>query len=198
MRSFILTRGQNRKCTYNALRVIERPGNQPNGIEQVTLFFAPGRFTEVADDLNVQPIVDDGFIVEIRQAAPRPVKVVEPVVEKPVIPPVVVIPVVEKVVEEPVEEPKEADKPLVVDVGIMTATVDPGDDGELGTDDDVVTIKPNVKEEVLDDGDEYVDEEDDYEEMEDGRFRCLICMRAGEEKILRSENGMIAHIEKKH
>jgi len=35
-----------------------------------------------------------------------------------------------------------ADEPLTVDVGIMRATVDPGDDGALGTEDDEVTIAP--------------------------------------------------------
>lgn len=55
---------------------------------------------------------------------------------------------------EPVPEPKakkepepeeEPEKAIEVDVGAMTATVKAGEDGELGTEDDEVTIKPKTK-----------------------------------------------------
>lgn len=50
---------------------------------------------------------------------------------------------------EPVPEPKAKavpeEKSVEVDVGVMTATVEAGEDGELGTDDDEVTIKPRTK-----------------------------------------------------
>ena len=43
----------------------------------------------------------------------------------------------------PVPEPEE--KKVEVDVGAMTATVKAGPDGELGTDDDIKSIRPNRK-----------------------------------------------------
>lgn len=52
---------------------------------------------------------------------------------------------------EPVPEPKSKaspeteEKSVEVDVGVMTATVEAGEDGELGTDDDEVTIRPKTK-----------------------------------------------------
>jgi len=41
--------------------------------------------------------------------------------------------------------PPGQDDPLSVDVGAMSATVDPGPDGQLGTDDDETTITPKKK-----------------------------------------------------
>jgi len=218
MKLYMLARGHDRACVYNALRTIVRRGNQPNGIEQVPVSFVPGKITRIDAKLNMQPAIDDGAVVEVKKVIPKviappvvapkhvePKAVVAPVVEEPVI----AQPVASPPVVEPVEPVVEVDEPLEVDVGIMTATVDPGDDGKLGTDDDVVTITPKDKDDevvaddddeyVDDDGEEYVDDEAaEYEELEDGKFRCLVCARAGEEKILRTEKGMISHIEKTH
>lgn len=69
---------------------------------------------------------------ELPQADPEPVPEPEPVV-KPAGGPV----------WKKVGEPK--DDPLKVQVGVMEATVDPGKDGQLGTDDDKTTVKPKPK-----------------------------------------------------
>jgi hypothetical protein len=47
-----------------------------------------------------------------------------------------VVEITRKVIDEPV------DAPMSVEVGVMTATIDPGEDGKLNTEDDKVTITP--------------------------------------------------------
>jgi len=49
------------------------------------------------------------------------------------------------VVPVPDPEPEKEGKQVEVDVGSMTATVKPGLDGELGTEDDEVSIKPKPR-----------------------------------------------------
>lgn len=46
--------------------------------------------------------------------------------------------------------------------------------------------------------DEDEEEAGDYEELSDGSFKCLLCDIEGEEKILKTEKGMINHIESAH
>ena len=79
--------------------------------------------------------------------------------------------------------PDPSEKGIKVQVGVMEATVDPGDDGELGTDDDEVTIKPKKVVE--------------YEEIENAKgetiFRCTEC---GLKR--KKEQTIIDHIEDKH
>ena len=91
-----------------------------------------------------------------------------------------------------------SDKPMKVKVGAMTATVDPGEDGELNTEDDKVTISPTEPEPEPEPEPEEPEPEEEYYQLEDGRFQCAICERKGNEKILKTEEGMINHIADKH
>jgi len=99
-----------------------------------------------------------------------------------------------------------SDKPMKVKVGAMTATVDPGEDGELNTEDDKVTISPTDPEEEPEEeepeeepeDEEDEDDQEEYYQLDDGRFQCAICEREGNEKILKTEEGMINHVADKH
>jgi|GEM_PF-5638334 len=178
-KQFMLTRQQKKPCTHLGIEVIPKPGNQPDVMMQRYVPFIPGKISDVDVNVDMSAAVDAGFIVEVNTDKFREIKeeaLVAPKSEDPVDEP-------EMDVD---DEPKGDDKPITVDVGAMTAEIDPGEDGELGTEDDEVTISPNGNGDF------------DYEETDDGRFECLVCKREGEEKILKTEKGIIDHIEDKH
>jgi len=129
-KQYMLSRRFNRPCTHNGLKKIAKPGSQPDTVVQVPVYFEPAKLAQVPDDVDMSGPVAAGFIVEVK-----------PVVEKPPVKPREA----EKKKEapkprEPKEEPR--DEPLEVEVGAMKATVDPGEDGKLGTEDDKVKISP--------------------------------------------------------
>jgi len=298
MKSYMLTRVYEKKCTHEGVRKVSRPNGLPDIIEYVVIPFEPKKISKVDEEIDMSAPVDAGFIVEVAEPiieVPDPdvlgkdcggllrshemivqlmldraddieeeVVVEEPeeeaidelefveeeteepeelVDEEPVEP--------EEDEEEPAEEPIEGepeveehgdDEPLEVEVGIMIATVDPGEDGELNTDDDIVEISRKVVEEdeledeeceeddeeleddedeeeleeedeelsedlSEDEDDEDEDEEDEeeeessdieYEKLANGSFLCLKCKSEGDEKILKTELGMIKHIQDKH
>lgn len=180
---YMLTRGQSRPCTHNAIRIIQRPGSLLDLRQQVQISFVPGKAVEVPGDLDLSAVVASGFLVEIKPRGTKAVvkvkdsrpklsqllnlqpKPVEPVPEKPV----EVEP--EKLVVEP-------EKP--VEVEPEKSVVEP----------EKPVVEPEIAEEADDDA--------DYEETADGRFRCLRCQAEGVKKILKTENRMTAHIRAKH
>jgi len=159
---YMLTGHHAKPCTHSGFRVLERPGNQPNGIEAVQVPFVPGKITSVETDIDMTVSVEAGFIVEIREVAP----------EAPDAP---TGPEETEATKDAPDPPKEDDAP-------------PADDQNSEPEGD---DEPEEEE-------EEEEEEASYEELPDGRFQCLICKLNVEEKILKTEKGMIDHIQDKH
>jgi hypothetical protein len=84
------------------------------------------------------------------------------------------------------KEPDPAESGVEVQVGVMKATVKPGKDGKLGTDDDEITITPTTK----------IDGVVEYEEIDDNGTKIFKCTACGLTR--KTKKGIVAHIERDH
>jgi hypothetical protein len=108
---------------------------EPQTLRKAGIVIEPGGFVDTPKNFMLGTV--GGWITSGKVAVDQPpawyleAKPPEPKAEEPV------------VKEAPEPEPEE--KKVEVDVGAMTVTVEPGEDGELGTDDDEVDITPKKR-----------------------------------------------------
>jgi len=186
---YIMTRRFNRPTTFQGTRIVKRPGNVPDGIERIDIPFKPMQVTYVDDDIDMSASVESGWIFKSR--APKAVEP-EEIPES-----------LKDLEEEPDKEPEDPeDEDPGTEVGDDTdveADADTETDGETDadaeSDDDGADADDDTDVDDVDDDDE---DEAAYELLEDGSYQCLICKAQDEEKILKTESGMLAHIESKH
>ncbi len=126
-KKYMLAGFQTKPCTHHGVKHVAAEGNAPARKIFVDVAFKPGKITET--DLDMSAIVEAGYITEVLIAKP-PVKAPEKKIVAP---------------EVPQGDNEKQDEPIKVEIGDMEATIDPGKDGELGTKDDVVEVKPKPK-----------------------------------------------------
>lgn len=132
----------------------------------------------VDTDVDLDHWVASGVMIKISEVVRT---VDEPVVSSPSLPP----PPVPTVVSE-LQIPSPVSKQEVDDI----APDDTDTDSESDADYDVEADTLNVPEDD--------DVEVEYEELEDHSYKCLLCAKEGIEKVLKTEEGMLKHIESKH
>lgn len=175
-RDFMLTRNMNRRCVMHGLRVVERPGNVPNGVERVEISFVPGKITTVEDDeLDLRHAVDDKLIVEVGQRRLKEWSNNHTEVANSLSDPSNIMPEMEpgdvKVCEEVIEEDVEAD----AEEDVQDAEEEDAEDVEL-----------------------VEKQEESYIQLESGKFQCLLCKKEGITKVLSTEGWLKNHLEKNH
>lgn len=126
-KKYMLSGFQTKPCTHFGVKHLAAEDNKPARKLFVDVAFAPGKITET--DLDMSEVVKAGYITEVKTAKAA---VIEP--EKKFVAP-----------KEAQGDNEKRDEPLTVEVGEMEATIDPGADGELGTDDDTVDVKQRTK-----------------------------------------------------
>jgi len=67
MKKYMLTRGNSKPCTHDGLRIVKKPGNIPDCTEHVSIRFDPMKITAVDDDIDMTPVIESGYIVEIKR-----------------------------------------------------------------------------------------------------------------------------------
>lgn len=89
-----------------------------------------------------------------------------------------------------VEEEVEVEEPVVDEIEDEVEEINEGDDSVLDKVYDPFGVRVTVTTEE--------DNVDCYEELDDGKFRCLICAKDGIDKILKQEARMKNHVRDKH
>jgi len=193
MPKYLLTRGQKKK-PLTAFKPEVRNGKEVKRQQEFVL--TPNKVVDTGE-YTLDHWLKTGIVVKVSEG-PQKSTLPTPVAPAPVVPSTV------------------HTKEMTKDEGVVSIStmpkpkVDDDDDDELigvPEDDDSVppiapvpTPAPAPATPVFEDDDE--DEEDevlaDYEETDDGSFRCLICAKDGVDKVLKTEAGMIKHIQDKH
>lgn len=190
---YIMKDGFDRKTTFQGLRTIERPGSIPNLVETVDIFFEPKKVSFVDEDIDMSPVVESRWIVRSHLEMDESGEIFS------------TLPVEGKVEEESCKESQKTGRDEFERImkTIMGKVQKDEDDFE---DDQPEDANEKSSDETEDEEPEEAfgdDPEEDhgavqYKELEDGRFECLICRDAGDEKILKTESGIIRHIDRDH
>ncbi len=114
-------------CTHHGVKHIPAANGAPARKQFIDVAFVPGKVTET--ELDMSAVVESGYIVEVKrpgfEAKEAEKKIVAPEVAQ--------------------GDNEKRDEPIKVDTGTTETIIDPGKDGELGTEDDEVSTKPKNK-----------------------------------------------------
>lgn len=186
MAEYLLSKKYTKPTPITGLKKTKR-GNV-DVVESVQIVFNPMKIMEVPDDIDLSAAVRDGYLVKLKERRRRRpiVEIKERPIGRPKPPEGQRIrqrqrPAAKAELKKTKPEPKPESKPKPEKLELKLTSVQK------------TKTKPKPKVKVEPKKPEPSTPKFDYEDTDDGRFRCLHCM-----KILKTEDGMKKHIDSVH